>query len=161
MTNDLAKDVVEAIRALYSSDERAQALFDALAKRRRDASATSIDNLSNTLNIARGDAVALARALEETGCGQFIVGRRGQRSRFEWEYSCISLGRAAAGESADLEKAVDPVPEVDEEPQQSEVGIVPNQPSPAMKPVTIPEAKQLLAFSLGVSIANIEITVKV
>ncbi len=155
MTNDLDKDVIKAIRALYKSNPQAQALFDALAIRKKDASETSVDNISNTLNITRGDAVDLARALGETGCGRFLVGRKGWKSRFEWEYSVISLGQAAAGESADLEKAVDPVPEVDDDEKPA------IQPALTSRSITISEAKQMLAASLGVSVENIEITVKV
>ena len=156
MTNDIDKNVIEAIRALYRRDTNAQALFDQLAKRRRDATETSVDTFGNLLSISRGAAVDLARALGETGCGEFIVGRKGHQSRFAWTYSCISLGRAAAGEAGDLEKAVDPLPELEVEiPGNIEAA------PPAKTLISISEAKKMLAASLGVDVANIEITVRV
>ncbi len=152
MTKDFAKEVIDGIMALYKNDPHARQYFDLIADRERDASATSIDRISWLLGITRGEAVALARRLEDAKCGEFVVGRRGQKSRFVWEYSCISLGKAAAGETSNLEQPENPLPEAEEE-----TGI------PAIAPVsqlTIIQAKEALAASLGVPVANIEITVR-
>lgn len=157
MTNDFNQDVIDAVRSLYNTDTSAQALFDWTAQRERDATSTSIDRIASQLGVSRGEAVALARLLEEAKCGEFIVGRRGQKSRFRWDYSCISLGQAASGESSSLEKAEDPIPENDED-LLAVPSVAPAQPS-ALK-LTIAEAKAALASSLGVSVTNIEIIVK-
>ena len=153
MTSDISKNVIEAIRKLYRSEAAARALFDWTAQRERDATATSIDRLSNRLGISRGEAVALARALEQAGCGQFVVGRRGQPSRFEWAFSCISLGQAAAGEDVKLEAAEDPLPEIEEEQLEAAVAA-------SSQPLTLTQAKSALSKSLGVPVENIEITIK-
>ena len=97
--------------------------------------------------------MALARALEQAGCGQFVVGRRGQPSRFEWAFSCISLGQAAAGEDVKLEAAEDPLPEIEEEQLEAAVAA-------SSQPLTLTQAKSALSKSLGVPIENIEITIK-
>jgi hypothetical protein len=135
------------IRKLYNSNPIAQQLFDDNAKRERDASSSSLDVISRKLNISRGDAVAVARALEEAGCGEFKVGRRGAPSRFEWSYSCIGLGRAAAGEPIALERA--------ENPQEDEE----DAPVAGSDTLTIAQAKAALARSLGISIDQIEIKI--
>lgn len=153
MTNDISKSVIDAIRKLYRSNAAAQSLFDWTARRERDATSTSIDRISNRLGISRGEAVALARALEQAGCGQFVVGRRGQPSRFEWAFSCISLGQSAAGEDVKIEAAEDPLPESEEE-QMEAAGDAPDQP------LTLTQAKLALSKSLGVPVENIEITIK-
>jgi hypothetical protein len=102
------------------------------------------------IDISRGDAVALARKLEEAGCGEFVVGRRGSKSRFVWAYSCIAIGQVASGEASTLEKPDNPEPEdVDEE---EETG--------GASSLTIAQAKLALAKSLGVSVSNIEIIIK-
>jgi hypothetical protein len=153
MAGDISKGVIEAIRKLYRVNVAAQALFDWTASRERDATATSLDRLSNKLDISRGEAVALARALEQAGCGQFVVGRRGQPSRFEWEYSCISLGQAAAGEDVKLEAAEDPLPESEEEQLEAAAAA-------SDQPLTLTQAKIALSKSLGVPVENIEITIR-
>lgn len=153
MPSDISVNVIEAIRKLYRTSASAQAIFDWTASRERDATATSIDRISNRLGISRGEAVALARALEQAGCGEFVVGRRGQPSRFQWGFSCISLGQAAAGEDVKLEAAEDPLPESEEE-QLEAAGAEPSQP------LTLAQAKAALSKSFGVPVENIEITIK-
>lgn len=146
MNKNPANDVIKAIRELYNENPIAQQLFDINAERERDASSSSLDVISRKLEISRGDAVALARALEMAGCGEFKVGRRGASSRFEWSYSCIGLGKAAAGEPVTLEQAENP--QNDEEEVSSASGVL-----------TIAQAKAALARSLGVSIDQIEIRI--
>jgi hypothetical protein len=147
MNKNPANDVIKAIRELYNENPVAQQLFDINAERARDASSSSLDVISRKLEISRGDAVALARALEISGCGEFKVGRRGAPSRFEWSYSCIGLGKAAAGEPIALEQAENP--QDDEEEEVSSASGV----------LTIAQAKAALARSLGVSIDQIEIRI--
>lgn len=155
MVTDIAKNVIDAIRKLYRTNSAAQTLFDWTASRERDATATSIERISHKVGVSRGEAVALARALDQAGCGQFIVGRRGQPSRFEWAYSCISLGQAAAGEDVKLEAAEDPLPESEEDRLEAVVeAAAPDQP------LTLAQAKVALSKSLGVPVENIEITIK-
>jgi biotin operon repressor len=149
MTNDFSQRVIEAARLLYNTNSNAQRLFDLNAQRERDASTTSLDVISRKLDVSRGDAVALARMLEEAGCGNFIVGRRGSKSRFEWGYSCIGLGKVAAGEPITLEKAEDPQEEEEEYEEEY-----------AKKGMTIMEAKTALAERLGISVSQIEIHIK-
>lgn len=145
MTNQPTQDVIENIRHLYQSDEGAQKLFDRMAQRQRNARGgrTKLDQIcSDGICSSRRDAVALARKLEATGCGQFIEGRHGHPSRIEWNYSCISLGQAAAEESSELDDAEDLEAEENEEV------------------LTFEQAKLGLANYLGIDAAKIEIVVR-
>ncbi|MGD0335224.1 MAG: hypothetical protein ABSA90_18525 [Xanthobacteraceae bacterium] len=146
MNKNPAEDVIKAIQALYNGNPIAQQLFDMNAERERDATTSSLDVISRKLEISRGDAVALARELEAAGCGIFKVGRRGAPSRFKWAYSCIGLGKAAAGEPIQLEQA--------ENPQDDEEEL-----DAAFDHMTIAQAKAALARSLGISVNQIEIRI--
>ena len=157
MASDISKSVIDSIRRLYKSNPAAQALFDRLAARERDATSTSIDRLSKVIGISRGEAVALARALEQAGCGEFVVGRRGQKSRFRWAFSCISLGQVASGEDVNLEAAEDPLPESEEDALEASEVLGDGGPT---APLTLADAKAALSKSLGIPVANIEIIVK-
>lgn len=146
MNKNPAEDVIKAIQTLYNRNPIAQQLFDMNAERERDATTSSLDVISRKLEISRGETVALARELEAAGCGIFKVGRRGARSRFEWAYSCIGLGKAAAGEISQLEPAENPQDEEEESDAASDS-------------MTIAQAKSALARSLGVSVDQIEIRI--
>jgi predicted transcriptional regulator len=147
MNIDVKEGVKRAIVKLYKQNKHAARLFDLNAERTRDASYTSVDAIAWKLEINRWEAVALARQLEEAGCGQFKNGRRGSKSRFEWAYSCILLGKAAAGEQVQLEEP--------EDPQEDE-----EKPTDGVSGMTIAEAKSAIASRLGISTSQIEIIIK-
>ena len=153
MTSNVDQKAVKAVRDLYKKDQIARRLFDLSAERERDATATSIDRLTHVLGVSRDEAVGLAQRLEEAGCGQFIVGRRGHKSRFAWGYSCISLGKAAAGQTTELEEPEDPLPEAEEEAATS-------QPALAPPRMNIADAKRALSLTLGVPESAIEILIR-
>lgn len=154
MTKDFSSSLKDKLRSLYNQDETAQNLLDWLAKRKRDASSTSVDRMCTILKASRGEAVRIARELANLGCGEFKNGRRGQPSRLEWSYSCISLGRAAAGEpSISIEKPTDPISEEDEDLNWDDGNSTPVK-------MTIPEAKAAIAASLGISPDQVEISIK-
>lgn len=156
MNSDIKTEVIMAVRALYRSDQLAQRFFDWSASCERDATETSIERIASKVKVPRADAVALARRLEETNCGEFVVGRRGQPSRFVWFYSRIKLGQAAAGELSEIGQPEDPISEADNS-DLADVGLANEITSP---PLSISEAKRALARSLGIPEANIEITIK-
>jgi hypothetical protein len=152
MTNNIDKNVVKNIRTLYKDNDSAKKMFDLLASRNRDIGATSIDWVMREIELWRADAVKLLRELDAAGCGTFYQGRRGAKTRIEWEFSCISIGQAAAGEANELESVEDAITEDDEKASLSF--------SANTEPMTIAKAKSLLAESLGVQSSSIEITIK-
>ena len=150
--NDLQPQTVEAVRVLYSEDSDAKRLFEWAASRQRDARETSVERMMQKLGILRGTAIKLARKLKDAGCGEFVVGRKGRRSRFIWAFSLISLGKVAAGETDDIEEeAYDPIPE-EEEANQLFQG--------SDRHLTIQEAKRLLAESVGIEPSQIVIKIR-
>jgi hypothetical protein len=159
MTRKPTAAVIAATQKLYKGDATARRLFDALAQRQRDATATNIDLLSRQLNVSRGDALALARAIGETGAATLYLGRRGSKTRLVWEFSCVSVGRAASGEKLDLEAPDNPISEEDEEANEQAAQIA-SGTAPVPTSLTIREAKRLLSASLGVDEADIEISIR-
>jgi biotin operon repressor len=141
-------EVIKAARWLYGKNPLARQLFDLNAQRERDATSTSVDVIERKLDISRADAIELARELEEANCGVFKRGRRGWSSRLQWNYSCIVLGKVAAGESIPLKKPENPQEDEEAEEIDSNEGM------------TIPEAKSALAKHLGISVEQIEINIR-
>ncbi len=153
MTSDLTKSLVRKISSLYNKKPEAKLLFDAFAQRERDASYTTIARLEKVTSLDRTAAIAFAQELADAGCGKYIVGRRGNVSRIEWDYSCISLGKAASGKAEDIAEVAQNS-QADAEP-----GELPGEISPDLK-LTISQAKEVLARSLAIPIESIEIIIK-
>jgi hypothetical protein len=152
MANDIAHDTILELRTMFRDDPAARALFEWAAARKNDASETSIAYLAQRAETTEANATKLARRLDELGCGEYIVGRRGGTSRIVWDYSLKSIGKAAKshqGESAVLEpKDPDLAAESVEDRGSAEA------------PLTIAQAKKRLAIALGVSPESIEIVVR-
>ena len=89
------------LRALYGEHDSAKAVLDHFASRERNRKTTTIDRiyLNLSTHVSRGDIIWVFRELENCGCGKFVVGRRGQPSRFEWSVEMVGVGQAAAGET--------------------------------------------------------------
>ena len=157
MNKRIDERLVTELRKLYREDGAAKAVLDWAAGRTNDAAETSLDRLMQMAQIGRSEAVELARTLDEIGCGEFIVGRKGWKSCIRWTYSLRSLGWAAQGQTAEL-KEIDPEVAEDAVDQQ--------QPPPAAadapgdRGLTIAEAKRGLATMFGVSPEAIEIVVR-
>jgi hypothetical protein len=118
MTKQGPKIELKELRRLYNSSADFKVALDYFASRERNWRETKINRFRKNLNdegkgISRGEAIALFRRLEELGCGNFVVGRRGSESRFRWSVGFIDVGQAAAGETEEIDTtapldAVDP-----------------------------------------------------
>jgi hypothetical protein len=100
---------LKALRNLYQSDKVARAFLDYAARRQRNAVETPVDRVRMNLRhegcaASRKDTIELFRKLADIGCGEFVVGRRGRESRFLWSVGLVSVGRAASGESEEIER---------------------------------------------------------
>ena len=87
----------------YRDSPTAKVLLDYLAARKKNSAKTDVDRLEQVLrqeghSVARKDIISVLKRLEDLHCGQFVVGRRGQPSRFEWAVQMSDLGSAARGE---------------------------------------------------------------
>ncbi|GAA4217885.1 hypothetical protein GGQ68_002316 [Sagittula marina] len=90
-------------------DEEWQELLKHLASQ-PDASEHTINELQGMWDCDRGYAIECARSLEEYGFGQFIVGRRGGKTRFHWWYSSTMVAKAGMGDddaAEQLQRGVD------------------------------------------------------
>lgn len=151
MNNHLQPETVTAIRTLYDQNPDARRLFDWVASLKNDTTETSISRMVGKLHISQGAAVSLARKLESSGCGKFIVGRRGSSSRFKWSYSRVSLGQVASRVAEVIEPSHDPILEAEEEDAVLEA---------SKRSLTIQEAKMSLAESLGLEPGQIGIEIR-
>lgn len=149
------KDVLKAVRQLYSRNDWARAIFDRLADLKRSPTETPIERWVNMLGETTTVVIDYARQMQAAGCGTFVVGRHGSKSRFRWHYNAISIGRVASGASDDL---ID----VDETTESEADDEAPAPASVVGSPLalTIPQAKEALARTLGVKPEQIEIIVK-
>jgi hypothetical protein len=113
----------KALKALYSAGPVSKSVLDEFASRQRNQQTTKLDQLLLRLSNAgkaapRAEVISVLRKLDEYGCGNFITGRKGHPTRFEWQYDLVSVGRAAAGGTQDI-KEIQPVD--DEEDGDGEV----------------------------------------
>jgi hypothetical protein len=143
------------LQELYQKDTAARTLLDWAAGRTNDAAETSIDRLMHVTGIGRSEAVELSRIFDEIGCGEFVIGRKGWKSRIRWQYSLINLGEAAQGRTTELKKA-DPELTADVVDQQQPL----TSDAPSDRALTIAEAKRGLAAGFGVAPESIDITIR-
>jgi hypothetical protein len=139
----------QAIRKLYTQQPWAQRIFDHFGDRTNNSSATKIDSLANLLKVTVSEATAVAKELQAAGLGVYVVGRKGNPSRIEWHFTLASMAKSARGERDDLESI---------SPDEEEGGTVDAGGLPLQ--LTIAEAKEALARTLGISPDQIEITIK-
>ena len=100
---------IERLRQLADTDDCARAFLQLAAHRERNQNITNVDRALTNLENAgyqfnRSQLLAVFRALNDLGCGEFKVVRRGWPSRFEWSTGIISVGRAAIGEQQNVEQ---------------------------------------------------------
>lgn len=115
---------IKALKRLYANSAVAKAAMDYFASRQYNSGSTKVDRLERTLAQAeyefpRRDVIGFLRQLEGLGCGTFVIGRRGQPSRFEWGVQMISVAKASKGEEQAI-KRLDPV-EVPREEDEEDV----------------------------------------
>jgi hypothetical protein len=152
MYKEMNPNTITALKAMNFESAAAKNFFQWAANRLNDATQTSIDYLGQRAATDRRGAIELAKQLDELGCGEFVVGRRGAKSRVVWKASLKSIGLAAIGESLQIES-------IDPELVAETVDLKDDAPH-SSSPLTISEAKSRLAASLGVPVDSIEITVR-
>lgn len=90
----------EQIVELAKSNEIANRFFEDLAQREKNYRATSVERARAITGGKRSDVIDLFRDMERVGLGDFVIGRRGGKSRFEWKVGMVDAGRVATGESS-------------------------------------------------------------
>ena len=106
---------IDDVKRLYSTNVRAKVVLGHFAKSKSNEIITKVDRLVASIDeeedtiITRPELIKVLRELEVLRCGRFVLGRRGQRSRFEWNVKSTSLARAATGEASVVEVADEPM----------------------------------------------------
>lgn len=155
MNTPIDNNITKVIRDLYQKDSGARALFDWAANRKNDAAETNVERIIQVASISHQEANELAKNLRDAGCGEYIIGRKGWKTRVRWLFGLRSLGQAARGQGK-LEE-VDPelVEDVSDKPGNLVSSEKFTQPQ-----LSISEAKERLAQTFGVSPDAIEITIR-
>lgn len=101
---------LDGLRQLYKGNQAARALLDHFAERERNRKETPVHRLLSTLPAtgdkpSRAQVIQVLKKLEDFGCGRFVVGRHGAKSRFVWRASLVSVAQAASGELDEVESA--------------------------------------------------------
>jgi hypothetical protein len=141
------------LRRNYSEKKGLKNFLDWSARLTDDAD-IPLDRIAEQMGVLRPDAVDLAKTLQDIGVAEFVFGRRRQPSRIRWNYSPSKIAAAAQGKIDSFE--------------ESNVSFTTAMPTSANsaemsvggRPLTISEAKRLLAASLGVETSAIEITIR-
>jgi hypothetical protein len=74
----------DTLHKLYSLRPVAHALFGAIVEAGVDQGRTTVDELIEGSGATRRQAITILRELDEAGCGEFKVGRKGHPSRLVW-----------------------------------------------------------------------------
>jgi len=94
--DEIDKPVLDASRNLYRENEYARVLFDRLARRKTAAEETDVEEIARITKAPKEELQELIEGLAESGCGMFVLGRRGYNTRIIWNFNSAYLGRAAA-----------------------------------------------------------------
>lgn len=114
----MAPDVQEGsnvvkLKKVYKTNESIRRICDDLAAREKVYREWPVERMCQRTGLSRADVIDAFRIFENLGFGRFLVGRRGQQSRFYAEVSMVSVGKAATGETTEV--AADEIEEGDEE----------------------------------------------
>lgn len=88
---------VQNLKSMYDADRTAHVVLNHLAHTRAVKTMT-VDKLLSDLqgSLKREEVIPLLRQLQQAGCGQFLAGRRGHQSRFEWTVKSSEAGQAVS-----------------------------------------------------------------
>ena len=90
----------DALTAIATTNPCAHDLFQLWSQRLRNQKETRVGRSLEQLidvgsNHTRTDVVAVFQTLENYGCGKFVIGRRGRKSRFVWDEPMIHVSHVA------------------------------------------------------------------
>lgn len=166
-------DVNEILRGLYKTQDF-QAFADWAADFRRNPSETTVEHAARAINLSKNDAAIVLQTLCQYELGDWILGRRGSKTRAAWRYPISDIAKAMQGktqltllsESRD-DDSEDYQEEIHDNATQAE-SLGRSQKKYAKngnvatlsKESAMIEAKRLIAEAYNVSEKNIEIVVR-
>lgn len=94
---------LEKLKNAYAENKAVQAICDHMAARERNQNETKLHKMLQHLtndgfDLKKSETIAAFRALEDAGCGRYVEGRRGWRSRFVWGVKTLDVSAAAKGQ---------------------------------------------------------------
>lgn len=95
----------DALKKAYATNPATKSICDHLASRERNQSETKLHRIQYHLEqegeeFRKADVIGAFRALEEAGCGKYVEGRHGWKSRFVWSVNSRHLAAVAVGADA-------------------------------------------------------------
>ena len=142
----------DTLHKLYLSRPTARALFGSIDEAGVEAGRTTVDELIKANTATRRQAITLLRDLDEAGCGEFKVGRKGHPSRLEWSGDASEIVRraisgelsGAASGQGDIEQAqelpADPGPQAQNRLEATSGGATQAALALPMTPADVPES---------------------
>lgn len=105
---------MDRMKSKYRNNPQFRTLIDFLAQQEKDDKLLTVDVLEIRmgkagLSVTRTDVIRMLQALHGWGCGWFIIGRRGQVSRFWFNVSSTQLGKEVSGKGVIASPAVPPL----------------------------------------------------
>lgn len=122
MIQNIDSALCDSLKAIYGKNEAAKALLDTFATRKRDVAETTVHRAAQLAGVDYNEMLRALREIAEAGAGEFKVGRKGAKSRIEWEYGVRSLAAAARGEGRPVK--LDDIEEVETVEDSEEEGDV-------------------------------------
>lgn len=127
MVKNVGLALCDSLKAVYGKNETAKALLDTFAMRKRDVAETTVHRAAQLAGVDYNEMLRALREIAEAGAGEFKVGRKGAKSRIEWEYGVRSLAAAARGEGRPVKldrEELDDIEEVETVEDSEEEGDV-------------------------------------
>jgi serine/threonine protein kinase len=94
---------IPGLRAAYGEDTAVRNIIDHFASRQYNQNTTELDTLRNKLEhsgtpVEEPGLIRALRRLDALGVGRFLLGRRGQPTRFEWHEKSLTVRSLATDE---------------------------------------------------------------
>ena len=120
MNHVIENNLAKTLKNMNNSDVSAKAIFEQFFKRQKDAQVSNVDRVAEVVGIDRSEVIRIFKLLDNNGCGHFIAGRRGGKSRMEWDKSIRSIANASKGNTQLVTKIDDAAIENDIEVSASQ-----------------------------------------
>jgi len=92
---------LDLLKQNYKANEAVKAICDHISNRSNNQNETGLERILSHLGQAydfkRSEIIAAFRLLETAGCGKYIEGRHGKKSRFLWSVESKHIAGAAQG----------------------------------------------------------------
>jgi hypothetical protein len=98
---------IAGLRAAYEEDPAVRVIIDHFASRQYNQNVTELDGLRDKLErngtpVEKPHLIRALRRMDALGVGRFLVGRRGQATRFEWHEKSLNVRELAKDQESPL-----------------------------------------------------------